>query len=201
LSQEDEKAAEFIPFVIYLLKNFKGHLPSTFAGDILFEKIYETILTYFKAMCRYNLRLFSGYKSIEGKSRIVYEQKGDIFPELESELLKLHDSFKTLRTSLTGLAEILNYPMPKFDNSDPQFVIDDGKIIFTTKIEIETEIYQDEEERDFYEKLPINNSGGDEDKEISIELPEEWKNSEEIDEIYSEEIDPDAIGKQNIRER
>lgn len=150
-------------------------------------------------MCRYNLRLFNRYKSIESKARTVYEQKGDIFTELETDLLASHENFKNLRTALAGLAELLNYPMPTFENSDPQFIIDDGKIIFTTKIEIETDIYQDEEERDFYEKLPGNLT--DPSNNEAFDLPEEWKNSEEIEELYSEEIDPEAIGKQNIKER
>ena len=194
----DEKSSELIPFVVYLLKSFKGHLPSTFTGDILFEKVYESILTYFKTMCRYNLRLFNRYKNIESKARSVYEQKGDIFSELETELLTSYENFKSLRITLIGLAELLNYPMPNFENSDPQFIIDDGKIIFITKIEIETEIYQDEEERDFYEKFPENFSNSTSEP---FDLPEEWKNSEEIEEIYNEEIDPEAIGKQNIKER
>lgn len=198
MSQEDEKSSELIPFVVYLLKNFKGHLPSAFADDVFFEKIYESILTYFKTMSRYNLRLFNRYKNIECKARNVYEQKGDIFTELETELLMSYENFKTLRTSLTGLAELLNYPMPTFENSEAQFLIDDGKIIFITKIEIETDIYQDEEEREFYEKLPGNLMNS---KDETLDLPEEWKNSEEIEEKYNEEIDPDAIGKQHIKER
>lgn len=198
MSQEDEKSSELIPFVVYLLKSFKGHLPSTFAGDALFEKVYESILSYFKTMCRYNLRLFNRYKSIEANARTVYEQKGDIFTELETELLKSYENFKALRTVLTGLAELLNYPMPKFENAEPQFIIDDGKIIFTTKIEIETDIYQDEEERDFYEKLPGNLIISCNE---NFDLPEEWKNFEEIEEIYSEEIDLEAIEKRTIKER
>lgn len=149
-------------------------------------------------MCRYSLRLFNKYKSIEAKSRTFYEQKGDLPLDLETSLLEAYEDFKTFRITMTGFAELLNYPLPKYDDAEPQFIVDDNKVIFTSKVEIETDIYQDEEERDFYEKFPesIMNSKGD-----TFDLPEEWKSSEEIEEIYKDEIDPDAIGKQSIKER
>lgn len=149
-------------------------------------------------MCRYSLRLFNKYKSIESKSRTFYEQKGDLPSDLETGLLEAYEDFKTFRVTMTGFAEILNYTLPKYENAEPQFIVDDKKVIFTSKIEIEADIYQDEEERDFYEKFPesIMNSTAD-----TFDLPEEWKSSEEIEEIYKDEIDPDAIGKQSIKER
>lgn len=192
MTQEEEKAAEFIPFAIYLLKNFNGYLPSTFTGDQLFEKSYEAIEEFFKTMCRYSLRLLNKYKGIESKARAFYEQKADLSSEFEADLINSFEKFKNLKSSLEGFAEIINLPLPKYENSDPQFIIDDKRVIFTSKIEIEADIYQDEIERDFYEKLPENNFVG------TFELPEEWKNSEEIEKISMEVIDPEAITTKKV---
>ena len=98
---------------------------------------------------------------------------------------------------MEGFSEILIQPLPKYENAEPQFIVDDKKVIFITKIEIEADIYQDEEERDFYEKLPETALA----KNDELVLPEEWKSSEEIDEIYKDEVDPDAVGKFGSKER
>lgn len=181
---------------MYLLKTFKGYLPSTFAGDQLFEKVFEVISVFFKSMCRYSLRLFSKYKSLEGRARSFYEQKGDLTSEFENDLLESFADFKAIRESLTGFAELMILPVPNYENSEPQFIVDEGKIIFTSKIEIETDIFQDEEERDFYEKLPESVMNIE-----AFELPDEWKTSEEIDELYKAEIDPDAVGLQSAKNK
>ena len=189
MNQEEEKAAEFIPFAVYLLKNLKGYLPSTFASDQLFEKTYETIVDFFKTMCRYSLRLLGKYKGTESRARAFYEQKADLSSEFETSLINSYEEFKALKTSLQGFAEVISLPLPKYENSEPQFIVDDGKVIFTSKIEIEADIYQDEEERDFYEKLPDNIPVG----EVAFELPEEWKAVEEIEEISKDEVNPETI--------
>lgn len=149
-------------------------------------------------MCRYSLRLFNRYKSLEAKSKSFYELKGDLPADLESDLLASHADFKDLKASLEGFADLLLLTLPKYENEAPQFILDDNKIIFTSKIDIEADIYQDEEERDFYEKLPEFALEATED---SFNLPEEWKSSEEIEEIYKDEVDPDAVGKRTIKDR
>lgn len=189
MTQEEEKAAEFIPFAVYLLKNLKGFLPSTFAGDQLFEKTYEAIVDFFKTMCRFSLRLLGKYKGIETKARAFYEQKADLSLDFETSLISSYEDFKALKTALAGFAEFIILPLPKYENSEPQFIIDDNKVIFTSKIEIEADIYQDEEERDFYEKFPENSSADD----GNFELPEEWKACEEIEEISKDFVDPEAV--------
>ena len=165
---------------------------------MLFEKLYESIVKFFKTMCRFSIRIFNQYKSLEAKCRFYYEQKGDLFNELEVDLLKIYEEFKTIQVSIKGFAELLNLPMPKFENSEPQFIIDDNKIIFTTKISIEADIYQDEDERSFYEDLPASATLNIDD---SFSLPEEWTTSDEIEEIYKEEVNPETIGKLSIKER
>lgn len=133
---------------------------------------------------------------MEERARSFYEQKGDLPDEFETDLLEAFEAFKTFRTSLAGFAELLNLSLPVYENSEPQFILDEGKVIFTSKIEIETDIFQDEEERDFYEKLPDSVL-----KLEGFELPEEWKTSEEIDELYKVEINPDALGTQQIQNK
>ena len=155
MNQEEEKAAEFILFAVYLLKNLKGYLPSTFASDQLFEKTYETIVDFFKTMCRYSLRLLGKYKGTESRARAFYEQKADLSSEFETSLINSYEEFKSSKLLFRFCWSYL-LPLPKYENSEPQFIVDDGKVIFTSKIEIEADIYQDEEERDFYEKLPDN---------------------------------------------
>lgn len=189
MTQEEEKAAEFIPFAVYLLKNLKGYLLPTFEGDQLFEKTYAAIVDFFKTMCRFSLRLLGKYKGTEFKARAFYEQKADLSLEFEANLISSYEEFKALKTALAVFAELILLPLPNYENSEPQFIIDDKKVIFTSKIEIEADIYQDEEERDFYEKFPENNSAEDE----VFSLPEEWKTCEEIEEISKEIVDPEAI--------
>lgn len=189
MTQEEEKAAEFIPFAVYLLKNLKGFLPSTFAGDHLFEKTYDAIVDFYKTMCRFSLRLLGKYKGIENKARAFYEQKADLSSDFETSLISSYEEFKALKITLEGFAEFILLPLPKFENSEPQFIIDDKKVIFTSKIEFEADIYQDEEERDFYEKFPENSLAND----GFLDLLEEWKTSEELEEISKDEVDPEAV--------
>lgn len=147
-------------------------------------------------MCRYSLRLFNIYKNLEARARSFYEQKGDLPLEFETGLLESFATFKAFRTSLTGFAELMILTVPFYENSEPEFIVDEGKVIFTSKIDIETDIFQDEEERDFYEKLPESVMNLE-----AFELPEEWKTSEEIDELYKVEINPDAVGIQKIKDK
>ena len=141
-------------------------------------------------MCRFSLRLLGKYKGIESRARAFYEQKADLSTEFETNLIDSFEEFKALKTALKPFSEIIFLPLPKYENSEPQFIIDDKKVIFTSKIEIEADIYQDEEEREFYEKfnenIPIGIEG-------TFELPEEWKTSEEIEEISKDEINPETI--------
>ena len=149
-------------------------------------------------MCRYSLRLFNRYKSLETKSRSFYELKGDLPADLEDELLSSYSDFKELEGILEGFAELMFLPLPKYENSEPQFIVDDKKVIFTSKIDIEADIYQDDEERDFYEKFPETVMAASMEE---FSLPEEWKSAEEIEEIYKDEVDPDAVGKRSIKDR
>ena len=187
MTQEEEKAAEFIPFAVYLLKNLKGHMPSKFASDELFENTYELIVDFFKTMCRFSLRLLGKYKGIEHRARAFYEQKADLSVDFEASLISSFEEFKALKTSLEGFSEVIGLTLPRYENAEPQFIIVDNKIIFTSKIEIEADIYQDEEEKDFYEKLPEANGGE------TFDLPEEWKTSADIEEIAKDQVDPEVV--------
>jgi hypothetical protein len=190
LSQEEDKSQELIPFSIYLLKSLKAYLPPSLDNDDkLFQNIYEVIVSFFKSMSRYSLRLFKNFKTKEIAARKIYEQKGDLFPDAELDLISAYEKFKTLKSSLEGFGDVIRLPVPIFENSEPQFIADDGKVIFKSEISIETELYQDADERAFYEDFP--SFAGD--QSIFV-LPDEWKTADGDSEICADEVDPEAIG-------
>ena len=153
--------------------------------------LYDTIKSFFKTMCRYSLRIFQNFKGLESTAQKTYEQKGDIFTELKVSLMTAFDEFKSLRQNMVTFADAINLPLPIYENSEPKFLVDDDNIVFKAEIEFETDIYQDEVERDFYEKLPVDDSN-----ETEVAVPDEWSFESSIEKNYeSEEIDPEKLQK------
>ena len=123
------------------------------------SKFYDAITAYFRAMCRLLVRTNSRLRSLEAKGRHHYETRGDLSTNQATQLQEASEAFEKQKTNLQSLAEVLNLSLPDLgmDVKVPQVI--EGKVIFADlsiknrRGEMESTIFNDEEERSFYEDL------------------------------------------------
>ncbi len=201
LLQDQEKGLKLAPFVIYFLKNFDlltPPLPESVPVLAEFSGLGETIEKYYKGMCRYLATLHRAFLGCQEKTKQFYESKGDIGPQMASNLTDSFAKFQDAHIQVENLATSMNKILPKISDSKPKYEIIDSKIIFAGDLAFlqnkSKQIFEDEEQRLFYEDFPQFQRPDKipEPERLAIEEPE-------FDETTVEEIDPEKDETPKIR--
>ncbi len=199
LLQDQEKGLKLVPFVIYFLKIFellKPALPATAPLLADFDGLGDTLEKYYKSMCRYLATLHRAFLACQEKAKQFYESKGDIGSQFASSLTESYAKFQDAHAQVESLSTCMNKILPKIADSKPKYEILDSKIIFAGDLAFlknkSLQIFEDEEQRLFYEEFPQFVRPDKVLEPADVEEPE-------FDETSIEEIDPESGELPKIR--
>jgi regulator of nonsense transcripts 2 len=168
LPEDDTDGPLHVPIVTSFMKGVGPYFTGLNVVDEAIEsflipewrsKFNDAITAFFRAMCRLLVRTSNKLRSLEAKGRHYYETRGDLSTIQATQLQETLEAFEKQRANLQGLAEVLNLGLPDLgvDVETPKVV--EGKVIFadlsikSRRAEMESAIFNDEEERSFYEDL------------------------------------------------
>lgn len=201
LLQDQEKGLRLITFATYFLKNFDFLTTSLHDSTSIlagFDGLGEVYEKYYKSMCRHVATLHHSFLKNQDRAKQFYESKGDLSSQFAAELTESYDKFEDAYSQLESLSALMNKDLPQLSDRKPKYEIIDGKIIFTGDLSFlqnkNAQIFEDEEQRLFYENLPQFERPEFVPDHVSpiVEEPE-------LGETTIEEIDPDNEVKEGIR--
>lgn len=128
-----------------------------FVSEDLRRRFHAALTSYYKAMCRTYVKIHQKLKGLQASSRFHYENRGDLSNKQSNQLQETMESFEKLKNSLQSLADALSVSLPDLGTELETVQVVEGKVIFAdpqlTRVEVTSLIYDNEEDRSFYEDL------------------------------------------------
>lgn len=135
----------------------EGGPEEMFVGGDVQRRFHAALTSYYKAMCRTYVKTHQKLKGLQASSRFHYENRGDLSNKQSNQLQDTMESFEKLKSSLQSLADVLCVSLPDLGTELETVQVVEGKVIFAdpqlARVEVTSRIYDNEEDRSFYEDL------------------------------------------------